>query len=89
MKAYPEAERRGRLAAGRRPRWGATGAVTIHQDADLYVHVQLEPGEAVTHELRPGRYAWVQVARGGVTLNGQALAAGDGAAVSEESARGE
>ena len=34
----------------------------------------------------PGRHAWLQVLRGGVGLNGQALSAGDGAAVSEESA---
>jgi redox-sensitive bicupin YhaK (pirin superfamily) len=36
--------------------------------------------------LRPGRHAWVQVAEGTVTLDGQPLKAGDGAAVSEEAA---
>ncbi len=34
--------------------------------------------------LRDGRYAWVQVARGAVNVNGQELKAGDGAAVSKE-----
>jgi redox-sensitive bicupin YhaK (pirin superfamily) len=38
----------------------------------------------VNHVLAPGRHAWVQVARGGVQLGTQALAAGDGAAVSDE-----
>ena len=35
--------------------------------------------------LKPGRHAWVQIARGSGTLNGVALKAGDGAAVSDES----
>jgi redox-sensitive bicupin YhaK (pirin superfamily) len=39
----------------------------------------------VEHELREGRYAWIQVARGAVSVNGQELKAGDGAAVSKES----
>ena len=64
---------------------GRDGSVTMHQDADLSVTL-LEPGETVTHELRPGRHAWVQVARGAVTLNGRPLTTGDGAAVSEETA---
>ena len=38
--------------------------------------------DAVTHAIKPGRNGWVQVARGSVRLNGEALQAGDGAAVS-------
>ena len=34
--------------------------------------------------LAPGRHAWVQIAQGEVTLNGRRLAAGDGAALSDE-----
>jgi redox-sensitive bicupin YhaK (pirin superfamily) len=59
------------------------GSVTIHQDAELYV-ARLDGGKAASHELRPGRHAWVQVVRGAVDLNGKPLEAGDGAAVSEE-----
>ena len=44
----------------------------------------LGKSESVKHELRDGRYAWIQVARGGVNVNGQELKAGDGAAVSKE-----
>ncbi|HSM81240.1 MAG TPA: pirin family protein [Nodosilinea sp.] len=61
---------------------GRDGSVTIHQDLSLYA-ATLAEGDAVAHSLAPGRVAWVQVARGAVDLNGQALAAGDGAAVSD------
>ena len=36
-------------------------------------------------DLAAGRHAWLQIVRGGVSLNGQKLAAGDGAAISAES----
>jgi quercetin 2,3-dioxygenase len=63
---------------------GRDGSVTIHCDARLYVG-NFGPGERQTLELAPGRHAWVQVARGALKVQGQALAAGDGAALSEES----
>ncbi len=63
---------------------GREGSVTIHQDVDLYATV-LQPGARVTHTLRPGRHAWVHVARGGVRLGDLGMGAGDGAAVSGES----
>ena len=62
---------------------GRDGAVKVHQDIDLSVAILL-PGQQVTYRLRPDRHAWLQAARGGVTLNGAVLNAGDGAAVSEE-----
>lgn len=64
---------------------GRDGSVTIHQDVDLYASL-LKPGESVSLALKPKRLAWLQVARGKVSLNGQALAQGDGAAVTEETA---
>jgi redox-sensitive bicupin YhaK (pirin superfamily) len=84
QKAIPEAEERGalRLIAARD---GRDGAVTIHQDVDLYAS-RLEPGERVTHPLAGGRHAWLQVVAGRVEANGTALGAGDGAAVSREEA---
>jgi len=57
------------------------GAVAIHQDVRLFATVL--DGETVTHDLLPGRYAWLQVARGSMELNGIPMQAGDGAAVSE------
>ncbi len=62
---------------------GRDGSLRIHQDAALYASI-LASGETVRHELAAGRRAWVQVARGAVTVNGAALRAGDGAAVTEE-----
>lgn len=83
-KRFEPAEKQGRLRliAARDAR---DGAVAIHQDVDLYAGL-LKTGEGTSLEMRPGRHAWVQVAQGALTLNGQALQQGDGAAVSEEAA---
>ncbi len=62
---------------------GHDGSITIHQDARVYA-ARLTGNEA-THALAPGRRAWLQVARGAVTLNGTTLHAGDGAAIENES----
>jgi quercetin 2,3-dioxygenase len=82
QKTFLDSEKHGRL---RRivSRDGAEGSVSIHQDVDLYAMV-LGSGQAVSHTLRPGRHAWLQVAGGTIALNGQLLEAGDGAAVSDE-----
>ncbi|HEY0386343.1 MAG TPA: hypothetical protein VGC64_10045, partial [Pyrinomonadaceae bacterium] len=53
-------------------------------DARLFAAL-LEPGEEVLYTLAPERHAWVQVARGAVSLNEQRLNQGDGAALSDES----
>ncbi len=82
QKAFPEAERRGRLRLVA-SHDGGDGSLTVHQDVSLYAGL-LEPGQKVTHRLEPGRSAWVQVARGKVHLNGSALEAGDGAAISKQ-----
>jgi quercetin 2,3-dioxygenase len=58
-------------------------SVKIHQDAELSV-AKLEPGQTVAKDLKKGRHGWLQVARGAVTVNGTALAEGDGAAISDE-----
>jgi len=63
---------------------GREGSLRINQDNDLWL-ARFSNGEALTHELRPGRHAWIHVAEGSVELNGQQLAAGDGVAVSQES----
>ena len=62
---------------------GPKAPVTVHQDANLYI-ARLDKGAEAKHELAAGRYAWVQVARGAVKINGTDLKAGDGAAVSKE-----
>lgn len=82
QKAFPEDERRARLRLVAAPE-GAEGAVTLYQDVKLY-DALLAAGDEVTHTLKQGRYAWLQVVKGSVTLNGNQLTAGDGAAVSDE-----
>src|SRR5262249_8743709 len=64
---------------------GRDGSLPINQDAELYLG-KLDEGQKVTHSLKPSRHAWVHVAEGEVTLNGQALKGGDAAAFSGESA---
>jgi quercetin 2,3-dioxygenase len=63
---------------------GRAGSVTIHQEADVYSS-RLDSTESVRHELAENRTAWLQVARGAITLNGLDLNQGDGAAISNES----
>lgn len=62
---------------------GRDGSVVIHQDVGIFAAV-LDAGRAVTHPLSPGRTAWIQLVRGSLTVNGSAMSAGDGAAVSGE-----
>jgi redox-sensitive bicupin YhaK (pirin superfamily) len=79
---FPPAELQGRLRLLAAP--GAPqGALDLHADAAVYA-TRLAAGEAATLPLRPGRHAWVQVARGQVEVNGVALRAGDGAALGDE-----
>ena len=56
--------------------------LTIHQNAEVY-RVLLKPGQSMSHELRPSRGAWLQIATGKAALNGIALATGDGASTEE------
>lgn len=61
---------------------GREESATIHQDAEVY-RLRLQPGQTVTHELKPGRGAWLQVITGELTLNGTALTPGDGASTED------
>jgi redox-sensitive bicupin YhaK (pirin superfamily) len=62
---------------------GQDGSMAIRQDTRVYLLRPLA-GETLTHELAPGRHAWVQATRGGLRLGDDALTAGDGMAVSDE-----
>jgi redox-sensitive bicupin YhaK (pirin superfamily) len=55
------------------------GAVTIHQDVDLYT-TRLSAGHELTHNTSSGRKLWLQVMRGSVVTEGEKLSAGDGIA---------
>lgn len=61
---------------------GRDGSATIHQDAAVY-RIRLQPGQTVAHQVKPGRGAWLQIAEGALSLNGVALATGDGASTED------
>jgi quercetin 2,3-dioxygenase len=82
QKNFAEADKRGKLRLVVSPD-GREGSVKIRQDNELYAAV-LSAGQTVKHELKAERHAYVQVARGSVTLNGGRLETGDGAAISAE-----
>jgi redox-sensitive bicupin YhaK (pirin superfamily) len=82
QKAFSQEERQGRFRVVASPD-GRDGSVTVHQDMTLNSTL-LGQGEKAEYTLKPGRHAWVQLARGSGTLNGTAVKAGDGAAVSDE-----
>jgi redox-sensitive bicupin YhaK (pirin superfamily) len=82
QKTFSAEEKRGKLRLVASPD-GREGSVKICQDNELYATL-LGAGDSVRHELKPNRYAYVQVIRGSVQLNGQALSEGDGAALSGE-----
>lgn len=82
QKEFPESGRRNRLSVIASPD-GRSGSVTIGQDAVIYDGV-LDTGASVEHPIETGRSAWVQVAKGAVSVNGLALEEGDGAALRDE-----
>ncbi len=81
---FPAPDRTGRLRLVASPD-GRDGSLSIRTDTNLYASI-LEPGTALAYANRAGRHAWLQVARGRLRVNGQGLAAGDGAAVSSAGA---
>ncbi|HEY2903652.1 MAG TPA: pirin family protein [Polyangia bacterium] len=84
QKTYSAADRQGRLRLVA-SHDGRDGSVTVHQDVNFYAGL-FKDSDKATYEPRPGRSTWVQVARGAVTLNGQTLSEGDGAAIQNEKA---
>ncbi|MEC4818120.1 MAG: pirin family protein [Scytonema sp. PMC 1069.18] len=82
QKAFPIEERTGKLRLiGAKD--GRDGAITIYQDVDLYTSI-LEAGDTINYHVQPNRYAWLQIAQGVATLNGEELRAGDGVQISGE-----
>jgi len=84
QKLFSPSEKQGklRLIASR---GGDDGSVHINQDVKLYASI-LKTGEEVSLDLAPGRHAWVQLISGALDVNGEKLTAGDGAAISDETA---
>lgn len=83
QKAFPAEERRGRLRLVAAPD-GQEGAITLHQDARLYL-ASLAAGERIAHAAQEQRGLWLQLARGIVALDGTEMREGDGAAITGQS----
>ncbi len=81
-RAYSDEDKHNRLLRVA-ARDAENGALTIHQDASVYL-AALDAGTSVSQVLAKGRHAWVQILRGSVSVNGEALKVADGAAVSDE-----
>jgi len=56
---------------------GRDGSAVIHQDAIVH-RLRLAANDAVTHEVAPGRGAWIQLISGKLTIGDTELSPGDG-----------
>jgi len=74
---FPADDKRGRLRLIISPD-GADGSLSVHQDARVYAGL-FDGAEQHRITLPAGRHAYIHVARGALTVNGQRLSAGDGA----------
>lgn len=61
---------------------GQDGAVTVHQDVNLY-WTTLAKNDAITYSPLAGRNTYIHVATGRLKLNDQTLEAGDGVALTQ------
>src|ERR1700733_2272954 len=84
QRAFTDGELRNRwrlIAAGN----GRDGALTVHQDADVYA-ARFDKDVELAHTPAEGRRLWLQVARGMLEVDGAVLRNGDGMAWSDASA---
>jgi redox-sensitive bicupin YhaK (pirin superfamily) len=82
QKKFPREEKLGKLRLVASP-GGTDGSVHINQDVRVFASV-LGNGDEVEYELADGRHAWIQLISGSLTVNGETLTPGDGAAISSE-----
>jgi redox-sensitive bicupin YhaK (pirin superfamily) len=75
QKHFDASSKRGKLRLVASPD-GAEGSVTIHADASLYAGL-FDGDERAEVVLNPARKCYVQVARGSIEVQGQALSQGD------------
>ncbi len=82
QKAFSEDERRGqlRLIASND---GRDDSVRLNQDVSLFASI-LDADQEVERVMDPARYAWIQVARGAIDVNGEKAEQGDGLVVVAE-----
>ncbi|HYI22821.1 MAG TPA: pirin family protein [Candidatus Limnocylindrales bacterium] len=81
QKVFTTEDRTNRLLRVIAPNGG--DAVKVNQDASVFV-ARVEPGISVGHRLTSGRGAYLYLIDGSLELNGQPMATGDAAKVTEE-----
>jgi hypothetical protein len=84
QKHFDADSRRGRLCLIASPQ-GRDGSLRIHADASIFAGC-FDGDEAAELPLGPARRAWVQVLRGEIVVNGQALGTGDAVGMTREPA---
>jgi hypothetical protein len=62
---------------------GRNGSITVHQRVDLYASI-LQAGSELDHAVADSHKVFVQLVYGEITVNGKAMAAGDGAQIRDE-----
>jgi quercetin 2,3-dioxygenase len=77
QKTFSVADKQGKLRLVASPD-GREGSITVHADASIHAGL-FGHGERASFELKPGRHAWVHVAKGSIVVNGERLVAGDAA----------
>lgn len=77
QKHFTDADKRGRMRLIISPD-GAEGSLSVHQDARVYAGL-FDGAEQQRFVLPEGRFAYLHVARGAITVNRQRLSEGDGA----------
>jgi redox-sensitive bicupin YhaK (pirin superfamily) len=81
QRVFSREDRTGRLLEVMGPAGG--DVVRIHQDASVHV-ASLEPGDEVVHQLGPGRGAYTYLIDGRARFDGEPVATGDAAKVTDQ-----
>jgi redox-sensitive bicupin YhaK (pirin superfamily) len=81
QRVFTREDRTDRLLKVIGPEGGAV--VTVHQNASVHV-ASLAPGVEVTHPIDEGRGAYVYLIEGAATFDGQDVATGDAAKVTDQ-----
>ncbi len=83
QKAFSAEERKNKLRL-LLSQGGRNDSLKINQDVDYYGSL-LDEGHKLTLTPQPNRLQWVQLAKGGLNVNGTDMREGDGLAISDES----
>ncbi|MGF1582756.1 MAG: pirin family protein [Gemmataceae bacterium] len=86
----PSYEQKAFDSTGRHNKWqlvasreGNDGALTIHQDARIFL-ANIDEGQSIDYAPDEARHVWIQVLRGSVNVNDHSLETSDGLAASNE-----